>query len=141
MNGCIQIRLSLFVYDFYGKWTYFTDLHKETATEKELAAPIFTIKRNFCLANFDNELIFITGGLDDSCNSESDVFFYDIRSDKWGKAPSMNKARFHHSNTVLSASLYVYGGYLVNNSIKRMVNICSLMGECSTAYWETLMTA
>ena len=111
MIGCIQVRLSLFVYDFYGKWTQLTGLHnKETATEKALAAPIFTQTRFCGLANFDDELIFVTGGMRDSRNSESEVFFYDIRSNKWRKAPAMLIARYNHSNTVLGTSLYAYGG-------------------------------
>ena len=62
VNSCIQIRLSLFVYDNDGKWIQFTDLERETITEKALAAPMFPLVEDCSLANFDDELIFLIGG-------------------------------------------------------------------------------
>ena len=62
INSCIQIRLSLFVYDNEGKWIEFTDLKRETIAEKALAAPIFPFVEDCSLANFDDELIFLIGG-------------------------------------------------------------------------------
>ena len=53
----------------------------------------------------------------------------------------MNQAREDHSSTVLGTSLYVYGNIWDNNSIERMVNVNSLLGEYSNAYWETLIAA
>ena len=62
INSCIQVRLSLFVYENDGKWIEFTDLEKETITEKALAAPIFPLVEDCSLANFNDELIFLIGG-------------------------------------------------------------------------------
>ena len=56
VDGCIQIRQSLFVYDRDHDWSQFSNLHKETATKKALAAPPTKI-RTWSLANFDDKLI------------------------------------------------------------------------------------
>ena len=52
----------------------------------------------------------------------------------------MSLERVCHSITVIGTSLYVYGD-LCSNSLDRLVNVNSLIGEHPTAYWETLMTA
>ena len=119
IDSCVQVRLSLFFYGSNGMWRKLTNLHKETATEKALAEPIFTRRAGTSLASFDDRLILITGG------SHLKVFCYDIRSDKWKKAPAMNQNHIYHSSTVLNTSLYVYSSF----GLERMVNVNTLIGE------------
>ena len=82
--GCIQVRTSLFVCidrlpPFEILWRSFTDLDQETAREKTLKNPFFTRRRQFSLANFSDQLIFLIGGcVSDSGAISNEVFYYKI---------------------------------------------------------------
>ena len=94
------------------------------------------------MANFNDYLIFITGGSTISYTS-SEVFYYDIKTNRWSCAPKMVKARFDHSSCILGNALYVYGGQhsekgkILPIPMERLASINKGIGEASHC-WEIL---
>ena len=78
----------------------------------DLSKPIFSGRTEFSLANFCDNLIFFTGGVvfGEESGASSEVFCYDIKANKWTKAPEMQSEKHKHSSCIQGTSLYVYDG-------------------------------
>ena len=65
--GCIQVHSSLYAYkedgrQDFGTWSALSNFQSETIVENQLSRPKFTHRLRFGIANFSDQLIFITGG-------------------------------------------------------------------------------
>ena len=114
-------------------WNFFADFHKKTVTQFSLMKPNFTKRCAPSLVNFDDELIFITGGyIIDEEQSSARAFCYKISTDEWREAPAMNERRWNHSSCVLGNALYVCCGLGLNDfkcsSIERLVDASCKVG-------------
>ena len=110
-----------------------------------MAAPIFTERRWFGMANFYDFMIFVSGGEDwmrrEAC---ADVFCYMVDIDEWTRAPAMNECRRQHSSCVLGTSLYVFGGFDRDRrigSLARLVDANNKIGDTASGSWETFSIA
>ena len=92
VNHCVQVNSGLYVYEADGSWSLVSDFHKSNVTRTVLHEPIFSKRRDFGIANFKNQLIFVTGGFTMDSNSQSsDAFCYKVKSDEWLQAPYMTQ--------------------------------------------------
>ena len=64
------------------------------------------------LANFHDAIIVVSGGLASQMSNEylKSVDLYDVKTDIWSTAPSMNTTRTNHSSCCLGDFVYVAGG-------------------------------
>lgn len=73
-------------------------------------------RRSPALANVRDSLLVLSGGrlADERANftyiTSRSVDIYEVRTDKWRKAPDLNKARAAHSSCFLGDFVYVAGG-------------------------------
>ena len=67
--------------------------------------------------NFQDEFIFVTGGIIPPDDDEGDFqlltnsYRYRISDDTWSELPAFNHERYSHSSCVVQGTLYVIGGY------------------------------
>ena len=62
------------------------------------------------LANYKDELIFLTGGFTIGITNLKKAKVYDIKSNSWSNAPPLNYARNYHSCCALANYIYVVCG-------------------------------
>ena len=92
------------------------------------------------MANFDDQLIFITGGeILAGGDASNQAFYYEVKTDRWMRAPPMAETRYYHSSCVLGNSLYVYGGYNEDSKLplERLANLNKGIDGASHC-WEVL---
>ena len=81
IKGCIQVQSSLYAYEHIGAWSLISGF-PNTIEQIELSKPIFSRRAEFSMANFEDKLIFITGGAAyGEAGASSEVFCYDISTD------------------------------------------------------------
>ena len=61
------------------------------------------------IAEVDNK-IYVTGGMNDNCQTKSSVDCYDPDTNTWSQMANMNIARYGHSLVSLHGRLYAIGG-------------------------------
>lgn len=70
------------------------------------------------LINFEDKLVFITGGTNPR-NRHSHIYNsvdqYSIEDDKWTPAPNMKLSRYNHSGCSLGGKIYVFCGWTDND--------------------------
>ena len=60
------------------------------------------MRHDSSLANFKDQLIFITGGrIHGESVASNEVFYYEIKADRWFGAPLMTKDRCEHGSCIL----------------------------------------
>ena len=90
--------------------TKYENLISNGPHRKTTLASLDSIRYRFALANYRDEAIYITGGSYSLLDNVSSVMRFNLRSNQWEKAPSMNQARKCHSSCVLKKKVYVFGG-------------------------------
>ena len=73
---------------------------------------------NFAVANYQDERVYVTGGFQEAAKMAD---FFDIKSNKWHKAPSLNQGRRSHGCIGLGRRIYVFGGQKVSGSIESLL--------------------
>ena len=70
--------------------------------------------RGFAIANYNNQLVYITGGsLDDHrgiADAVSATAIYSIAANAWKDCKPLNRARYNHGSCALDSRIYVFAG-------------------------------
>ena len=77
--------------------------------EVQKASPLTAARYDYALVNFDDRLVFVTGGIKMSIWLSS-VEYYSIEGDFWMQAPPLHVARRMHSGCALGEHVYVFAG-------------------------------
>ena len=75
-----------------------------SAPQKYLLKELSTLYRplkEFSIANYNDRLVYLTGGLTDKYSSMKDVHVFDLIRLEWATAPCMTKGRSNHSSCAL----------------------------------------
>ncbi|BBI32662.1 Kelch repeat-containing protein [Cohnella abietis] len=78
-------------------------------------------------------VIYAIGGATSSSGTNV-VEMYDISSDTWKSAPSMNDSRWGHASTVIGGKLSVFGGGTQFNAISKSVEILTIEDPSTPIY-------
>lgn len=122
------------------KWTCFVDLalNEKKKRRVQKARPFFAQRVDCSLANFKNQLIVLSGGhILPYYTKTNEVYSYELKQDRWIRAPSLNTAFQSHSSVVIGDSVYVAGTSEAN--IERFADASMLTHMASDANcWEVL---
>ena len=91
--------------------TKYTDLVISGLHRKTLLACLNKFRDYGSLANYQDEELFFTGGMDADRTIHNSVYRFVLRSNKWEEAPPMNHARKFHGSCALKNKLFVFSGH------------------------------